>query len=121
MTAIMRTLAAAAVVLTAGTAHGADVAGLYAAAGTNFDGSGYEGTALIQMTGPTTCTVTWQTGGATSAGHCMVRGNVVAASYTLESGHVGLVLYDVLDDGRLDGVWTANTAPGQGTEVLTPQ
>ena len=121
MNAITRTLAAATLALGASAAHGADIAGLYAAAGTNFDGSGYEGTALIQMTGPTTCTITWTTGGSTSAGHCMVRGNVVAASYVLSSGHVGLVLYDVLADGRLDGVWTANTAPGQGTEVLTPQ
>ena len=34
---------------------------------------------------------------------------------------VGLVIYKIMSDGTLNGLWTVADTPGNGTEVLTPK
>lgn len=92
--------------------------GTYDVAGTNLDGSPYEGTAVITLTSETTCAIEWSTGGTTSEGICMLRDNAFAAAYVL-AGAAGLIVYEVKDNGVLDGVWTISGENGSGSEVLT--
>jgi hypothetical protein len=49
----------------------------------------------------------------------MRRSNVFTAAYKLGSA-VGLVIYEVKDNGVLDGIWTVAGERGAGTDVLTP-
>ena len=121
MTTLARLLAAAGIVLLATGAWAQGSGRTYTVHGTNFDGSSYSGTARIEATGTHTCSIVWQTGTSSSYGNCMIRGDTLAASYTLDSGHVGLVIYDILPDGSLDGTWTVNNSDGLGTEVLEPR
>jgi hypothetical protein len=103
----------------AGTPAMAQTAGgQYRVAGTNADGSPYNGTATITPSSDSTCRITWRTG-TTSNGICMLAGSAFAASYVL-NGKVGLVVYELQPDGALKGVWTVADQPGAGTEVLTP-
>lgn len=95
------------------------IGGSYTVAGTNFNGSPYEGTAEITLTSETTCVIEWVTGGTTSQGICMRNDDSFAAAYVL-GDKAGLVVYKVLEDGSLDGVWTIAAQEGNGTEVLTP-
>jgi opacity protein-like surface antigen len=117
----MKTILAA-LLLAAGLASAAAAQtvreGTYDVAGTNLDGSPYEGTAVITLTSETTCSIEWSTGGTTSAGICMLHDNAFAAGYVL-GDNVGLIVYEVKDDGVLDGVWTISGENGAGTEVLT--
>jgi hypothetical protein len=96
-----------------------DIGGKYRVEGTNFDGSRYSGTAEIVVTSKNTCRITWNTG-TTSRGICMRNGNTFAASYAL-GGVVGLVIYEIRPDGRLEGLWTVADRNGVGTEKLTPR
>ncbi len=95
------------------------VGGQYRVEGTNFDGSRYTGTATIRRTSNTTCRIHWQTGGTSSDGFCMLAKGSFAAAYKLGNS-VGLVLYDLQDDGSLRGYWTIADKPGNGTETLIP-
>ena len=95
-------------------------AGTYDVEGTNLDGSSYGGTATITLTSETTCSIEWQTGSTTSNGICMLYDNAFAAGYVLGDA-VGLVVYEVNDDGSLHGAWTISGKDGSGTEILTPQ
>lgn len=113
-------IAFAASLMTAGPVAAADVGGAYSVSGTNFDGSRYEGTAWIESTGGSTCSIRWETGSTTSQGHCMLSGDRLAAAYTLGSV-IGLVIYELRRDGSLDGIWTVAGSEGHGTEVLTPR
>ncbi|QPC87992.1 hypothetical protein GA830_15460 [Mesorhizobium sp. NBSH29] len=101
-------------------AAAASFGGKYDVAGTNADGSSYEGTAEIVLTSDTTCVIHWETGGTTSDGICSRNGDAFAAAYVLGE-EVGLVVYQVTEDGTLDGLWTITGKDGNGTEVLTPQ
>ena len=97
--------------------------GTYTVEGTNLDGSSYGGTAEIKLTSETTCAIQWKTGSgkkSTSDGICMLYENAFAAGYVLE-GEVGLVVYEVKEDGTLEGAWTISCQDGSGTETLTPQ
>jgi len=96
-----------------------DLGGEYTVKGTNLDGSSYKGTAEIVITSNTTCEIRWVTAGRESVGICMPNGNALAAAYVMGDA-VGLVIYRVLDDGTLDGVWTIAGQRGRGTDVLTP-
>lgn len=96
-----------------------DLGGEYTVKGTNLDGSSYKGTAEIVITSNTTCEIRWVTAGRESVGICMPNGNALAAAYVMDDA-VGLVIYRVLDDGTLDGVWTIAGQRGRGTDVLTP-
>lgn len=95
-------------------------AGTYTVEGTNLDGSPYNGTATIALTSETTCSIEWNTGGTTSNGICMLYDDAFAAGYVLGDA-VGLIVYQVKDDGSLEGAWTISGKDGSGTETLTPQ
>jgi hypothetical protein len=112
-------LAASALAASIATASAQEIGGKYRVNGTNLNGSRYAGTAEIILTSPTTCRIAWVTGGTTSTGICMRRGNVFTAAYKLGSA-VGLVIYEVKGDGVLDGIWTIADQRGAGTDVLTP-
>ncbi len=118
----MKRLALAAGVLLAGVvgAQAQNIGGNYAVAGTNLDGSPYAGTAEVRLTSETTCEIYWTTGGSTSSGICMRNGPAFSAGYEL-NGKVGLVIYQVFEDGHMEGLWTIAGTNGLGTENLTPQ
>lgn len=114
------TLAAAlALTSTAAIAGKGDVGGKYRVQGTNANGSVYQGTAVITVTSENTCRIVWTTGGTTSEGICMRNQNAFSAGYVLQ-GDVGLVIYEINDDGSMDGLWTVADQPGVGTEKLIP-
>lgn len=96
------------------------IGGSYVAEGTNLDGSPYHGTAEIKLTSDTTCVISWVTGSTTSRGICSRNGDAFAAAYVLGNAY-GLVVYRVLPDGSLDGLWTIAGQNGAGTEKLTPR
>ncbi|MEJ0012533.1 MAG: hypothetical protein WDM94_07890 [Bauldia sp.] len=100
-------------------AMAADVGGKYEVRGTNPNGSKYKGTAEIEVTSSTTCRITWDVG-TESSGICMRNGIALAAGYVLED-KVGLVIYEIRDDGTLDGIWTVADEDGSGTEILIPE
>ncbi len=100
------------------TAGAADIGGTYRVDGKNFDGSPYYGTAVITVTSANTCRIEWSVG-STSTGICMRNSNAFAAGYVLGDA-VGLVIYQLLPDGRLDGIWTIADQTGIGAELLTP-
>ncbi|MBV9218732.1 MAG: hypothetical protein JOY94_04895 [Methylobacteriaceae bacterium] len=111
--------AAAIFLIAVSTASAADVGGTYNVEGTNFNGARYTGTASITRTGETTCNIVWNTGGQTSTGICMRYANAFSAAYRL-GDRVGLVIYEIKDDGSLVGSWTVAGEEGAGTETLTP-
>ena len=78
-----------------------DVSGRYTVEGRNFDGSRYRGTAEIAVTSKNTCRIRWNVG-SVSEGICMRNGSVFAASYG-EGGVIGLVIYEIRPDGRMEG------------------
>ncbi|MCB1498650.1 MAG: hypothetical protein KDK07_02495 [Bauldia sp.] len=94
------------------------VTGRYKVEGRNFDGSRYSGIAEITVTSKNTCRIVWSVGSA-SEGICMRNGTVFAASYG-QGGTVGLVIYQIQPDGRMEGLWTMADRDGVGTETLTP-
>jgi hypothetical protein len=96
-----------------------DVGGTYDIQGTNPNGTKYGGTAEIVVTSENTCRITWNTGNE-SSGICMRNGTAFAAGYVLGE-KVGLIIYEMHDDGTLDGLWTIADQAGVGTEVLTPK
>jgi hypothetical protein len=96
-----------------------NVGGRYQVIGKNFNGSPYSGTAEIVVTSPTTCRIAWVTGGTTSRGICMRNGIAFSAGYVL-NGKVGLVIYELKNDGTLDGLWTIADQEGVGGERLVP-
>jgi hypothetical protein len=112
-------LAAALVAATTVGVAAQDFGGTYNVQGTNLNGSPYSGTAEVKVISDTTCEIYWTTGGTTSQGICMRYGPAFAAGYVMGDGTVGLVIYQIMDDGTLDGTWTISGAPGSGTEVLT--
>jgi hypothetical protein len=118
---MLRTVLAAAVIAATAVsgAMAADVGGKYEARGTNPDGSKYRGTARIEITSNTTCRIIWDVG-QESSGICMRNGIALAAAYTL-GDKVGLVIYEIRDDGTLDGIWTVADENGSGTELLIPE
>ena len=118
----MRKLLLAAGLLVAGTltASAQDLGGRYTVNGTNLDGSKYDGTAVIEITSNNTCRIEWVTGDTTASGICMRNGIALAAGYVLGES-VGLVIYEIKDNGVLDGLWTVADTDGVGTETLSPR
>lgn len=114
---IRKTLLALGLCCLAGTASAQSIGGTYAVSGTNHDGTTYGGTAEITLTSETTCEIVWTTGTTTSTGICSRNDDAFAAAYVLEDA-VGLVIYKVLPDGTLNGLWTIAGEGGTGTEVL---
>ena len=97
-----------------------DVGGSYTVNGTNINGSPYTGTAEITLLSETTCAIEWTTGPTISSGICMRNGNAFSAGYALGDA-IGLLIYEILEDGSMDGIWTVAGQDGTGTETLTPQ
>ena len=60
------------------------------------------------------------TGSTESIGICMRHGPAFAASY-VRGEIVGLLIYQVMADGTLAGMWTITGQNGSGTEVLRRQ
>ena len=118
----MQRLALAAAFMLAGIGGAAaqNIGGYYDVYGTNINGSEYRGTAEIRVISDTTCEIYWTTGSSTSSGICMRYGVAFAAGYVLGDA-IGLVIYEIMDDGSLQGTWTIAGYDGNGTEVLTPQ
>ena len=111
-----------AAIIAAGAVSGAaaqDIGGRYRVEGTNFNGSPYRGEALIEVTSKNTCRIRWDTG-STSEGICMRNNNAFSAAYAFPNGKVGIVIYQIMADGHLEGLWTVADTDGVGTEVLTP-
>ena len=94
------------------------IGGKYTVEGTNLDGSPYTGTAEITLTSSTTCAIHWEPA-PTSDGICSRNDDAFAAAYVLGDA-IGLVVYKVMEDGTLDGLWTIAGKEGSGTEKLTP-
>ena len=101
------------------TASAAEIGGRYTVVGTNLDGSKYSGAVDITIASDTRCTIVWTTGGQTLPGICMRAPGAFAAAFGTGGG-AGLVLYKILPDGTLDGLWTVANKQGVGTDVLTP-
>ncbi len=104
----------------AGSASAQQIGGDYAVQGTNFNGSPYSGQARITIKTDTTCEIEWTTGTTTSTGFCMRNGDAFAAGYAMGKD-VGLVIYRMMPDGSLNGLWTINGQNGSGTDVLIPK
>jgi hypothetical protein len=82
----------------AAAASAQTVGGTYSVSGTNADGSSYTGTAEITLNGPA-CSISWQTGGSSSAGTCLLTGNAFGAAYQLGDAP-GLAVYRFNRTGR---------------------
>lgn len=106
------------IMMTAGVSHAQDIGGSYTVEGSNHNGSTYEGSAEITLTSDTTCVIEWRTPNV-SEGICSRNGDSFAAAYVMGDAY-GLVIYKVLPDGTLNGLWTIAGEGGTGTEVLTP-
>jgi hypothetical protein len=102
----------------AAAASAQTVGGTYSASGTNADGSSYTGSAEITVNGPA-CSISWQTGGSSSAGTCLLTGNAFGAAYQLGDS-TGLAVYQLQPDGTLKGQWTTIGSSGVGSETLSP-
>ncbi len=96
-----------------------DFAGRYSVAGTNINGTTYGGEAEISLTSDTTCEIKWNTGETESIGICSRNDDSFAAAYRMGED-IGLVIYKILPDGTLNGLWTVAGEGGNGTEILTP-
>lgn len=110
----------AASLLFAGSAVAQDIVGVYTVQGTNPDGTTYAGLAEIVPLSDVTCEVTWSTGGQETTGICMRYHNAFAAAYPLNED-IGLLIYEILADGSMQGTWTIAGSDGVGTELLIPQ
>lgn len=117
---MLRILAVAALAaVTVSSASAQSIGGSYTASGTNLDGTAYEGTVEINAVSDTTCTIEWKTGSTNSEGVCMRNGNAFSAAY-VQGDTLGLLVYEVKEDGSMEGIWTVTGQSGSGTEMLTP-
>jgi hypothetical protein len=96
-----------------------NIGGRYRVEGTNLNGTSYSGEAQITLTSETTCEIEWVTGSTTSVGICMRNDDSFSAAYRM-GDVIGLVIYKVMADGSMQGLWTIAGNNGAGTEVLTP-
>src|SRR4051812_35251606 len=100
----LNTLLVAAALATPGSADFAqvgDLSGRYKTVGTNFDGSVYRGEVLITEVSKTSCKIAWVTGRTAATGICMRIENVFSATYKMNDGTSGLVIYKIADNGAL--------------------
>lgn len=101
-----------------GAAQAQSVGGRYDVIGANIDGTPYRGQAQITVTSQNTCRIAWSAGGV-SDGICMRNSNAFTAAYSMK-GKVGLVIYQVMNDGSMQGLWTLADTNGVGRETLVP-
>ena len=114
----MPLLLAAFAAASSGAAQAQTIGERYEVIGANIDGSPYRGQAQIVVTSQNTCRIMWSAGG-TSEGICMRNANAFTAAYSLK-GKVGLVIYQLMQDGSLQGLWTIADTQGIGRETLVP-
>ncbi|MBI3395315.1 MAG: hypothetical protein HY042_05735 [Spirochaetia bacterium] len=88
----------------------ADISGDYTADGRNPDGSRYSGSVTITSVGGDDYEFVWHIGKETFTGSGRLQGD----SITVNWGQPDPVIYKVLSDGTLMGLW----AKGRGTETL---
>jgi len=93
--------------------------GAYRVAGTNLDGTSYEGVVLLQQVGIVSFTLLWRVGGTEIRGVGMVSGHNFAVTYG-STERPGLGIYELQPDGTMVGSWTLVGANQIGTETLTP-
>jgi len=86
--------------------------GNYRVQGTNPNGSTYQGTLTIERSGPLYL-VRWKIGQDIFAG----QGTLSGSTLTVDWGQPDPVIYQVMNDGTLEGTW----AKGRGKESLTPE
>jgi uncharacterized caspase-like protein len=86
--------------------------GNYRVQGTNPDGSPYRGTLTLERSGPLYL-VRWKIGKDTYEG----QGTLNGSTLTIDWGQPDPVIYQVMNDGTLEGTW----AKGRGKESLTPE
>jgi hypothetical protein len=86
--------------------------GNYRVQGTNPNGSTYQGTLTIERSGPL-YQVRWKIGKDTYEG----QGTLNGSTLTVDWGQPDPVIYQVMNDGTLEGTW----AKGMGKESLTPE
>jgi hypothetical protein len=115
----MRSVILGMLMATVGTVAAAqDIGGRYEVRGKNVNGSEYGGTVEITATSENTCRIVWNVG-ATSSGICMRNQNAFSAAYEL-GGKIGLIIYEIMADGSMVGIWTIADQPGVGFENLYP-
>lgn len=108
----------AAVIAGCCAAQAQSVAGAYNVIGVNMDGADYRGRARIVITPTNACRITWDVG-SVSEGICMRNNHAFTAAYSYK-GKVGLVIYQIMNDGSMQGLWTLADTPGVGRETLVP-
>ena len=98
----------------------ADIAGDYAVTGSNENGSPYKGTLTVIKHGDV-YQFRWNTG-KDYDGVGVPNGNVIAVAFTSGANGkgCGVVSYQLLDDGTLDGKWGYWGVDESGTEKATP-
>ncbi len=93
----------------------AGLSGLYHVTGTNPDGRPYQGTLTIESRGEV-YTLLWEIGSTSIEGVGLLKGDTLSAGW-----ECGVVVYSVLEDGSLEGVWALCGESRVGTERAVPQ
>ena len=97
----------------------ADVAGSYTGSGTNPDGSKYDTEVVITKVGQTYSVMWYFDGKPGYEGVGIMKNGLFCVGYANPNGY-GIVVYEVKDDGTLEGIWTGPGAEKLGSETLTP-
>lgn len=112
--------AAAGLLLCASLAQAAGVEGSYHAEGGNAEETLYEADVLIAQQGDV-YVVEWSSDGEVfSAGVGILKGDTLSVGFAFENGSFGVVVYEIQDDGSLEGEWTQTGSEDILTETLTP-
>lgn len=113
-------LAAAGLFFAAPAVQAAGVEGSYHAEGENPDGGEYEADVTITQQGDV-YVVEWSTDGEVfSAGVGILKNDTLSVGFAFESGAFGVVVYEVQDDGSLEGEWVLTGTEDLMPETLTP-
>lgn len=113
-------IAFALVLLLASTAM-ADVPGNYTCNGVNPDGTKYTGRVTISRAGEA-YNIKWTIGTESHAGIAIRSDNHLAATWVIQGVNSGgVVVYKILNDGRLVGKWVGSNGGRITTETLTPR
>jgi hypothetical protein len=94
--------------------------GVYEVSGTNLDGTAYTGLAQIRAIGINSFSIVWRIGNTIIEGAGIASGRTVAVSYG-QAQRPGMGIYQLNQDGSMDGEWTIVGAPAIGRERLVPR
>ena len=92
--------------------------GVYDVAGTNPDGSTYDGQFLLRAGPGGAWIANWRVGSEQIVGLGLINAGVLAVSFVVNN-RPGVSVFEVMPDGKLRGSWTSGG--GMGTEMLTPK